>query len=91
MTPAEMESRVVIPIEREMVGIPGGGVMRSTTKYGLCDITIDFDEGTDIYWARQQVSERLTGIMGELPQNLEGGLAPISTPLSEILMFTIEG
>ncbi|HIP59300.1 MAG TPA: efflux RND transporter permease subunit [Campylobacterales bacterium] len=90
MTPAEMESRVVIPIEREMVGIPGGGVMRSTTKYGLCDITIDFDEDTDIYWARQQVSERLTGIMGELPQNLEGGLAPISTPLSEILMFTIE-
>ncbi len=90
MTPSEMESRVVIPIEREMVGIPGGGVMRSTTKYGLCDITIDFDEGTDIYWARQQVSERLTGIMGELPQNLEGGLAPISTPLSEILMFTIE-
>ncbi len=90
MTPSEMESQVVIPIERELVGIPGGGVMRSIAKYGLCDITIDFDEGTDIYWARQQVSERLTGIMDKLPQNLEGGLAPISTPLSEILMFTIE-
>ncbi len=90
MTPEEMESRVVIPIEREMVGIPGQGVMRSTTKYGLCDITIDFNEGVDIYWARQQVSERLLGIQDELPKNLEGGLAPISTPLSEILMFTIE-
>jgi cobalt-zinc-cadmium resistance protein CzcA len=90
MTPSEMESRVVIPIEMQMLGIPGGGVMRSTTKYGLCDITIDFDEGTDIYWARQQVNERLTGIIGELPKNLEGGLAPISTPLSDILMFTIE-
>jgi cobalt-zinc-cadmium resistance protein CzcA len=90
MTPAEMESQVVIPIEREMVGIPGGGTMRSTTKYGLCDITIDFDEGTDIYWARQQVNERLQGIKGDLPQNLEGGLAPISTPLSDILMFTVE-
>lgn len=90
MTPTEMESRVVIPIERAMVGIPGEGMMRSTTKYGLCDITIDFNEGVDIYWARQQVSERLTGIMGDLPANIEGGLAPISTPLSDILMFTIE-
>ena len=90
MTPDEMEGRVVIQIEMEMVGIPNGGVMRSTTKYGLCDITIDFDEGTDIYWARQQVSERLAGIMGDLPENLEGGLAPISTPLSDVLMFTIE-
>ena len=90
MTPSEMESQVVIPIEREMVGIPGEGVMRSTTKYGLCDITIDFDEGTDIYWARQQVSERFSGIKDDLPSNLTGGLAPISTPLSDILMFTIE-
>ncbi len=90
MTPTEMESRVVIPIEREMVGIPSQGVMRSTTKYGLCDITIDFNEGVDIYWARQQINERLLGILDELPKNLEGGLAPISTPLSEILMFTIE-
>ncbi len=90
MTPSEMESRVMIPIQRELVGIPGQGVMRAMSKYGLCDITIDFDEGVDIYWARQQVNERLSGIMDELPPNLEGGLAPISTPLSEILMFTIE-
>lgn len=90
MTPDEVESRIVIPIEMGMLGIPHQTIMRSTAKYGICDITIDFEEGTDIYWARQQVSERLNAIMDELPANLEGGLAPISTPLSEILMFTIE-
>jgi len=90
MTPAEMESRIVVPIEMKMVGIPYETMMRSVSKYGLCDITIDFEDGTDIYWARQQVSERLADIKGELPSNIEGGLAPISTPLSDILMFTIE-
>lgn len=90
MTPDEVESRIVIPIEMGMLGIPHQTVMRSTTKYGICDIAIDFEEGTDIYWARQQVAERLSSIADELPANLEGGLAPISTPLSEILMFTIE-
>ncbi len=90
MTPAEIESRIVVPIEMKMVGIPYETMMRSISKYGLCDITIDFEDGTDIYWARQQVSERLADIRGELPANMEGGLAPISTPLSDILMFTIE-
>lgn len=90
MTPAEIESRITVPIEMKMVGIPHETMMRSTAKYGLCDITIDFEDGTDIYWARQQVSERLADIKGELPANMEGGLAPISTPLSDILMFTIE-
>ncbi len=90
MTPAEIESRIVVPIEMKMVGIPYETMMRSTAKYGLCDITIDFEDGTDIYWARQQVSERLSDIKDELPANMEGGLAPISTPLSDILMFTIE-
>ncbi len=90
MTPAEIESRITMPIEMNMVGIPYQTMMRSTSKYGLCDITIDFEDGTDIYWARQQVSERLTSIQGDLPSNIEGGLAPISTPLSDILMFTIE-
>ncbi|MDQ7046814.1 MAG: efflux RND transporter permease subunit [Sulfurovum sp.] len=90
MTPAEMESRIVVPIEMKMVGIPYETMMRSVAKYGLCDITIDFEDGTDIYWARQQVGERLADIRSELPANMEGGLAPISTPLSDILMFTIE-
>ena len=90
MTPAEIESRITVPIEMKMVGIPYETMMRSTSKYGLCDVTIDFEDGTDIYWARQQVSERLSDIKDELPSNIEGGLAPISTPLSDILMFTIE-
>ena len=90
MTPAEIESRIVVPIEMAMVGIPHETMLRSMAKYGLCDITIDFEDGTDIYWARQQVSERLSDIKDELPANMEGGLAPISTPLSDILMFTIE-
>jgi len=90
MTPAEIESRITVPIEMKMVGIPYETMLRSTSKYGLCDITIDFEDGTDIYWARQQISERLSDIKDELPANMEGGLAPISTPLSDILMFTIE-
>ncbi|MDQ7083795.1 MAG: CusA/CzcA family heavy metal efflux RND transporter [Sulfurovum sp.] len=90
MTPTEIESRITVPIEMKMVGIPYETMMRSTSKYGLCDITIDFEDGTDIYWARQQVSERLLEIKEDLPSNMQGGLAPISTPLSDILMFTIE-
>lgn len=90
MTPDEMESQVVTPLEMGMVGIPHQTIIRSSSKYGICDISIDFEDSTDIYWARQQVSERLNAIKDELPANIEGGLAPISTPLSEILMFTIE-
>lgn len=90
MTPAEVESLITIPIESKMVGIPHQTIMRSVSKYGLADITIDFEDGTDIYWARQQVNERLSDIKSDLPATIEGGLAPISTPLSDILMFTIE-
>jgi cobalt-zinc-cadmium resistance protein CzcA len=91
MTPEEVESRVITPIEREMLGIPKQAILRSTAKYAIADITIDFVDGTDIYWARQQVAERLTGALAEMPSSVSGGLAPISTPLSEIFMFTIEG
>ncbi|GAA4780635.1 CusA/CzcA family heavy metal efflux RND transporter [Stakelama sediminis] len=91
MTPEEVETRVITPIEMEMLGIPDQSVLRSTAKYAIADITIDFKDSTDIYWARQQVTERLTGVMGDLPASVQGGLAPISTPLSELFMFTIEG
>lgn len=91
MTPEEVESRVITPIEMEMLGIPGQAVLRSSAKYAIADITIDFVDGTDIYWARQQVAERLSGVMGDLPPAVSGGMAPISTPLSDIFMFTIEG
>lgn len=91
MTPEEVESRVVTPIEMEMLGIPEQTVLRSVAKYAIADITIDFEDSTDIYWARQQVAERLNAVMGEMPATVEGGLAPISTPLSEMFMFTLEG
>ncbi len=91
MTPEEVETRVVTPIETEMLGIPKQATLRSTAKYAIADVTIDFQEGTDIYWARQQVAERLTGVMADLPPGVTGGLAPISTPLSDVYMFTIEG
>ena len=90
MTPSEIETTITIPIEMSMSGIPHKTVMRSTSKYSLADITIDFEEGTDIYWARQQVNERLSDVKSEFPSGVDGGLAPISTPLSDILMFTIE-
>jgi cobalt-zinc-cadmium resistance protein CzcA len=91
MTPEEVETRIAIPIEQEMLGIPHQRLLRSTSKYALADITIDFEDGTDIYWARQQVGERLAGAMDHLPQGASGGMAPITTPLGEMFMFTIEG
>lgn len=90
MTPEEVESRVVRPLEMELLGIPDQTIMRAKAKYAIADITIDFKEGTDIYWARQQVSERLTAVSGDFPETVSGGLAPISTALSEVFMFTIE-
>jgi cobalt-zinc-cadmium resistance protein CzcA len=91
MTPAEVESRVVTPLELELLGIPNKTVLRAMAKYGIADITLNFAEGTDLYWARQQVSERLAAVMADLPEGVSGGLAPIATPLSDVLMFTIEG
>jgi cobalt-zinc-cadmium resistance protein CzcA len=91
MTPEEVESRVIAPLEMELLGVPRGVMLRSTAKYAIADITLDFAEGSDIYWARQQVAERYAGVAGSLPEGVSGGLAPISTPLSDVFMFTIEG
>ncbi|MFZ6747339.1 efflux RND transporter permease subunit [Undibacterium sp. Ren11W] len=91
MTPEEVEARIVAPIEQELLGIPKQVILRSQSKYAIADITLDFQDGTDVFWARQQVSERLSNIMKDLPASVSGGLAPITTPLGEIFMFTIEG
>jgi cobalt-zinc-cadmium resistance protein CzcA len=90
MNALEIESQVTSIIETELLGIPAQQMLRSTTKYSITDITIDFKQGTDIYWARQQVNERLLNILPSLPANISGGMAPMSTPLSEVFMFTIE-
>ena len=90
MTSVEIESQVTRIIETELLGIPKQAMLRSTTKYSITDITLDFKEGTDIYWARQQVNERLMNVWSALPNNISGGMAPMSTPLSEMFMFSVE-
>ncbi|MFB2800769.1 efflux RND transporter permease subunit [Shewanella seohaensis] len=90
MTPEEIEAQITVPIETELLGIPRQSILRSTTKYAISDITLDFEEGTDIYWARQQVSERLSAVWDSFPEGVSGGVAPMSTPLSEIFMFSLE-
>jgi len=90
MTPEEVEARITAPIEVEMLGIPKQSGLRSVAKYALTDITVDFQDGTDIYWARQQVAERLNGVWANLPPDVSGGMAPMTTPLGEMFMFTIE-
>ncbi|MEN8259293.1 MAG: CusA/CzcA family heavy metal efflux RND transporter, partial [Pseudomonadota bacterium] len=91
MTPEEVEARITAPIEVELLGIPHQVMLRSIAKYALTDITVDFEEGTDIYWARQQIAERLNTIWGNLPEGIDGGIAPMTTPLGEMFMFMIEG
>lgn len=90
MTPEEIEAQITVLIETELLGIPKQSILRSTTKYAISDITLDFEEGTDIYWARQQVSERLSAVWDSFPEGVSGGVAPMSTPLSEIFMFSLE-
>ncbi|MGE5089827.1 MAG: efflux RND transporter permease subunit, partial [Candidatus Levyibacteriota bacterium] len=91
MTPEEVEQRVIAPLEMELLGVPKGTMLRSSAKYAIADITLDFEDGTDIYWARQQVAERYANVASGLPSDVTGGLAPISTPLSDMFMFSIEG
>jgi len=90
MTPEEVEARITAPIEVEMLGIPNQAGLRSVAKYAVTDITVDFADGTDIYWARQQVAERLNAVWGNLPNDISGGMAPLTTPLGEMFMFTVE-
>ncbi|MBR0827179.1 efflux RND transporter permease subunit [Bradyrhizobium manausense] len=90
LTPEEVEQRITVPVELELLGLPNKKILRSTTKYALADITVDFEDGTDIYWARNQVSERLSNISRDFPDGANGGLAPITSPLGEMFMFTID-
>ena len=89
-TPLEVEQRISFPLETAMSGMPGLDHTRSVSRYGLSQVTAVFEEGTDIYFARQQVSERLTAARGELPSGLDPALGPIATGLGEIFMFTVD-
>lgn len=91
MAPEEVENRVVRPLELELQGLPGQKLLRSTSKYAIADIVLDFDDSVDIYLARQMTNERLANVLADLPSGVDVRLQPIVTPLSDMFMFTIEG
>ena len=84
----EVEQQITIPLERELNGLPGLHVMRSKNAFGLSNILLVFDDGTEDYWARQRVQERLTGI--QLPYGAIPGLNPLTSPTGEIYRYIIE-
>ena len=89
-TPLEVERRVTFPVESTMSGLPKLSYTRSSSRYGLSQVIVVFEEGTDIYFARQLVSERLISAKSQLPTSLEPNLGPIATGLGEIFMFTVD-
>ncbi len=91
LSPVEIEQQVTFPIEWSMGGLPNVDYIRSISRYGLSQVTVVFEEGTDIFWARQLVGERLTEARGSLPAGLaEPQMGPISTGLGEIYMWSVE-
>lgn len=88
-SPLESEQRVTFPIETALAGLPQLSYTRSLSAYGLSQVTIVFEEGTDIYFARNLVNSRLSAIKNQLPANLEPEMGPISSGLGEIFMYTI--
>ena len=89
-SPLEAEQRVTFPIETAMAGLPQLDYSRSLSRYGLSQVTVVFKDGTDLYFARQQVAERLQQITSQLPDGLHPEMGPISTGLGEIFMYTVE-
>jgi len=89
-SPLEAEQRVTFPLETAIAGLPGLQYTRSLSRYGLSQVTVVFEDGVDIYFARQLVNERLQVARGQLPQGLSPEMGPIATGLGEILMYTVE-
>ncbi|HQS47260.1 MAG TPA: CusA/CzcA family heavy metal efflux RND transporter, partial [Xanthobacteraceae bacterium] len=89
-SPLEVEQRITFPIETALAGLPGLEYTRSISRYGLSQVTVIFRDGTDIYFARQLVNERLQSVRSELPSGVDPTLGPIATGLGEIFMYTLE-
>ena len=89
-SPLESEQRITTPIETALAGLPRLDYTRSLSRYGLSQVTVVFEDGTDIYFARQQVSERLQQVSSQLPAGIEPEMGPIATGLGEIFMYTVE-
>lgn len=89
-SPLEVEQRITFPIETAMGGLPRLESTRSLSRYGLSQVTVIFRDGTDIYFARQLVNERIQQVRDQLPGGIETAMGPISTGLGEIFMYTVE-
>lgn len=89
-SPIEAEQRITFPVETALAGLPHLNHTRSLSRYGLSQVTVVFNDGTDIYFARQLVNERLQQVKSQLPEGLEPTMGPISTGLGEIFMFALE-
>src|SRR3990167_4042139 len=89
-SPQETEQRITYAIETAMAGLPQLESTRSLSRYGLSQVTVVFTEGTDIYWARQQVSERLQNVRNELPADIDPEMGPIVSGLGEIFSYTVK-
>jgi len=89
-TPLEVEQRITVPIETAITGLPGLEYRRSLSRYGLSQVTVVFADGTDIYFARNLVNERLQQARSRLPEDIEPAMGPIATGLGEIFLYTVE-
>src|SRR5574337_1215920 len=89
-SPLETEQRITFPVETAMAGLPGLQQTRSLSRSGLSQVTVIFEDGTDIFFARQQVNERLQVAREQLPDGIETAMGPISTGLGEIFLWTVE-
>lgn len=89
-SPLEVEQRITFPIEVALGGVPRLQYTRSLSRYGLSQVTVVFNDGTDIYFARQLVAERIQQVKDQLPSGIETTMGPISTGLGEIFMFSVE-
>ena len=89
-TPLEVEQRITFPVETIIAGLPKLKNTRSLSRYGLSQVTAIFEDGTDIYFARQLISSRLQGVKEVLPENTESLIGPIATGLGEIFMWSVE-
>jgi cobalt-zinc-cadmium resistance protein CzcA len=88
-SPLEAEQRITFSVETAMAGLPRLAETRSLSRYGLSQVTVVFEDGTDIYWARQLISERLAEVKDRLPEGIEPAMGPIATGLGEIFMYTV--
>ncbi len=89
-SPLEVEQRITFPIETTMSGLPRHKMTRSLSRYGISQVTVIFEDGTDIYFARQLVNERIRDAKAKLPPGIEPSMGPTATGLSEIFMWNVE-